>query len=303
MKKYLLTRDVGLWSDVVLLACVLTYVLIVIGQTSGVIILGLTGIKHFLKLIVGSDGVAVFMCDYLAFIGIWIIWLLAVLIPKFNRPIFSTLTYRKSGNSLGGAAIGLLLGFLTNGFCILMAALMGDIVLSFNSFQPGVFLLFFLAVTIQSGAEEVLTRSYLYQKLRRGYKQPWIAIIGNGILFSVIHLFNPGINIMAIVNIVLVAIVFSLLVYYYDCLWAAIMMHAGWNFTQNILFGLPNSGIVSEYSVFKLDAASASNGIFYNVNFGVEGCLGANIVLGVLAIALILLNRGKGERRDIWSQA
>ena len=29
-------------------------------------------------------------------------------------------------------------------------------------------------------------------------------------------------------------------------------VHTAWNFTQNILFGLPNSGINVPYSVFKL---------------------------------------------------
>ncbi len=32
-------------------------------------------------------------------------------------------------------------------------------------------------------------------------------------------------------------------------------VHMAWNYTQNIIFGLPNSGIVSGFSLFKLDAA------------------------------------------------
>ena len=78
------------------------------------------------------------------------------------------------------------------------------------------------------------------------------------------------------------------------------MMHTGWNFTQSILFGLPNSGVVSAYSVFRLDAASARDGFFYTVNFGVEGSLGSVIILGAVAALILYLNRGKGEKADFW---
>jgi len=51
------------------------------------------------------------------------------------------------------------------------------------------------------------------------------------------------------------------------------------------------------------DAASAENGPFYNVNFGVEGSLGAVVILIALGVVLILKNRGKTEHTDVWVQA
>ena len=96
----------------------------------------------------------------------------------------------------------------------------------------------------------------------------------------------------------------SLLVYYWDSLWAAIWTHTAWNFSQSIVFGLPNSGIVSKYSVFKLEAASARDGIFYNTSFGVEGSLGANVLIGII-IAVILtyaFATKRGEKMDYWEE-
>ena len=90
--------------------------------------------------------------------------------------------------------------------------------------------------------------------------------------------------------------------HYYDNLWGAMAFHAAWNYTQNIIFGLPNSGIVSEYSIFTLEAASARNGLFYNVNFGVEGSIGATAMLFILAAVIIYINRNKHERNDIWAE-
>ena len=114
------------------------------------------------------------------------------------------------------------------------------------------------------------------------------------------HLLNDGITVVSVLSIIVVGIVFSLLVYYYDSVWAAFMMHTAWNFTQSIVFGLPNSGLVSEYSLFKLEAASAKNGLFYNVGFGVEGSVGATVLLAIVIAVIVVINRGKPEKNDVW---
>ena len=93
-----------------------------------------------------------------------------------------------------------------------------------------------------------------------------------------------------------------MLVYYYDALWMAMAFHATWNFTQNIIFGLPNSGIVSAYSIFNLEAASARDGLFYSVNFGVEGSIGACLVLALTGIVIYLVSRKRGEENDLWAE-
>ncbi len=219
---------------------------------------------------------------------------------KANRPILKQLAPNKNGNNLLGIVLGFLLGFGLNGFCIFMSVLTGKIHLYFNEFNPVLFFVFLFFVAVQSGAEEIVTRVYFYQKLRRRYKSPLVAIIGNALLFTCLHLFNDGITVVSVLEIFASGIAFSLLVYYYDSVWSAIMFHTAWNFTQNILFGLPNSGLVSEYSLFKLDAASAQNGVFYNVGFGVEGSVGSVITLILFITVVIIINRGKPEKNNVW---
>ena len=148
-----------------------------------------------------------------------------------------------------------------------------------------------MAICIQSGAEEIICRSYIYQKLRRRYKTPWVAIIFNSAFFALMHVFNPGITFVSVLQIIIVGMIFALFVYDFDCLWAAIAMHTTWNFTQSI---------VSAYSLFKLDAASARNGFFYNVNFGVEGSIGSVVVLAIPLVILIVIAVKKGEKTDLW---
>ncbi|MDO5139115.1 MAG: type II CAAX endopeptidase family protein [Oscillospiraceae bacterium] len=265
-------------------------------------------VGFFEALLGGDHDAARFITDYFTFIGIWIVFFLVVIIVKGNRPMLQAVkywnprTHKGAGNNFRGLLIGLALGFGCNGFCILMSVLLGDIYLEYSGFELIPFIVFFLCVFIQSAAEELSDRWYLYQKLRRRYKSPWIAIVINSVVFAVMHLFNPGISVLAVMQIFVVGAIFSLLVYYYNGLWIAAAFHAGWNFTQSIFFGLPNSGIVSVYSVFRLDAASATNGPFYNVNFGVEGSPGAVVVLIAVGVVIILINRGKAEHTDIWAQ-
>lgn len=302
MKRRLITRSTGKWSDFIPLALVLAYIMVVVGQLIGSGVLALTGATDKLTAIVGDEDTAKFLLMYFDFFGIWIAFFLATGIFKNNRPMLKSLAFRRDGVNLRGAVIGLLLGFAANGFCVIMSWILGDIVLSFNGFNPALFFAFLFVVMIQSGAEEIVDRCYLYQKLRRGYKNPWIAIIGNAVAFACLHLLNPGVTAVGIAQIVVVGILFSLFVYYFDSLWAAIMMHTGWNFCQSIFFGLPNSGIVSAYSVFRLDAASARNGIFYNVNFGVEGSVGAIVVLVLIGVIMVILGIKRGKTEDLWKE-
>ncbi|MBQ9911616.1 MAG: CPBP family intramembrane metalloprotease, partial [Firmicutes bacterium] len=197
---------------------------------------------------------------------------------------------------------GLLLGFGSNALCILLAALHRDIFLSYNRFSPLPFFAFLLVVMIQSGAEELTDRAYLYQKLRRRYRSPLVALLANSLVFAALHLSNPGVTLLSVLNIFLFGVLASLFIYQYDGLWGAILMHTGWNFSQSIFFGLPNSGIVSEYSLFRLEAASARDSFFYSVGFGVEGSPLCTVFEIAMIAVMILIHKGRGEAKDIWAE-
>lgn len=298
-----ITRPSKKWTDQFIIAAILSVVLLIVGSSISDAVYKVTNAPSLFEKWLGSDNLAAFFSEYFMFFGIWIITFLFIVIPKNNRPMLKAWGYNREGNNIKGILAGALLGFGCNGFCVLMSVLMGDIKLSFYGFNPGMLLIFLLAVMIQSGAEEITDRLYLYQKLRRRYKSPLFAIIVNPAIFMILHVFNDGFTALAGMQIVLVGIIFSVIVYYYDSLWAAIWFHTLWNFTQNIIFGLPNSGNVSDYSIFKLEAASARSGLFYDVAFGVEGSIGSTLILAVVLAVIIFINRGKGEKRDYWSDA
>ena len=233
---------------------------------------------------------------YFTFTGIWIITLLYLALTKKNRPILKALGTKMKGNNVKLLLLGLLIGFGTNAICILAAWLHGDIYLYYDSFPVIRLLALFIVVFIQSSAEELLCRGVLYQRLRKGYKHPAVAILGNAVLFSALHLGNPGVTPLALINIMITGIMFSLMTYYFDSIWCAMAAHAAWNFNQNIIFGLPNSGAVSPVSVLKLDATTAVDSFAYNVGLGVEGTIFACVVLVVGSIIIWLIGQKKGMK-------
>lgn len=197
-----------------------------------------------------------------------------------------------AGNNGKEFLLGLLIGFIMNGVCILAAWLHGDLDFSMGRFYPVYLIVTFLCVMVQSGAEELLTRGYMLGALRERYPL-WVAVLANSLLFGALHLTNPGITVISFLDIVLTGVAFSLVVVWRDSLWMAVALHTMWNFTQSILFGLPNSGIVSQGSLLHLEAAKGS--LFYDPVFGVEGTWLAILVQVALGLWVWLSWRKKRQ--------
>ncbi len=245
------------------------------------------------KLFPNMGGGCAFLLEYLSFIGIDI--LVLVYCALFEKDIFRSFLHPKQGGSPGNTgksfALGLLIGFGMNALCILLAWLHGDVHFYVGRFQLLYMLCAFVCVCIQSGAEELVTRGYMMGALRERYSV-LLAIAVNALFFGALHLTNPGITALSFLNIVAVAVALSLVMYYFGSIWMCIAVHTAWNFTQNFLFGLPNSGKVSESSFLHLEAAKDS--LFYDVAFGIEGTLSSVIVIVVFGAAVVYFGRKKG---------
>ena len=277
---------------------IIGYLLIVLGQLLGGVLVGI--LAGLLPGVFSTDA-GITSQLYLGFLGIWILTLLVfALIPR-NRPMLKALGTKTKGNTPKMFAVGLGIGLGMNLLCALIAMINGDIALTFHAFRPVSFLLVFIAVLIQSAAEELVCRVFIYQRLVRRYGKPLMAAVVNAAFFAMIHLSNPGVTGMAIANIFIYGLLFSAMVVYMDSPWAAMAAHAGWNFCQNILLGLPNSGMVLPYSVFKLDAAAASDSFAYSVSFGLEGTITACVLLtAVTGVIVWWGTRNKVVPTNIW---
>lgn len=230
---------------------------------------------------------------YLDFISIWVGVILTIYIFKKNHFIKSAITGKTSGNNLSNLAIGLLAGFLLNGFCALAAMLHGDFNLQFRLLEPLPVLGLLAAVFVQSSAEEVLCRGFIYQRLLKSSNSPFIAITLNSLFFAMLHLFNDGMSILAFYDLLISGVFFSMLLYYFDSLWMAMGAHTGWNFTQSILLGLPNSGQSFPYSVFGLGDGGVRGSFAYDTGFGLEGTVLSSALMTICCIVLYIWKRKK----------
>lgn len=242
--------------------------------------------------------------QYFAFISIWlsvVAW--CVIFPK-NRYILGKLKYARPerqtrrwlyGNTGRTLLIGLLIGFLTNGLCAAVAMLNGDIQIAFLQFDPLAAIVMFLAVFIQSSAEEVLCRGFMLERLREDFDHPWYAVIVVALFFGAIHLGNAGIGVMAFIDLVLFGILSGMMVICFDSLWMAMAYHAAWNYMQAIVLGLPNSGNVAVYSFYTLDMGTARNSFAYDTAFGIEGTVLSILLMALTCVGIWWLRRRRSE--------
>lgn len=273
-------------TDTFLITAILTFVLLVVGQIVGFVL-------GFLLPLPDHDPVVETGLMYYVDVGVWLVFVAYMVSTQKNRPILRWLGSGAEGNRPSMFALGLLIGFVLNGFCALVALLHGDIRLRFDGVELLPTVILFVGVLIQSSAEELACRVFMYQRLRGAYARPIVALVGNPALFAVLHLMNRGVTALSVLNIFLVGLLFSMCVYYFNSFWMVAAIHTSWNFTQSILLGLPNSGSVVPFSIFKLEGAADS--LAYNVGFGIEGTALACAVLVAACVCAYVVGQRVGR--------
>ena len=144
---------------------------------------------------------------------------------------------------------------------------------------------------IQGGTEEILTRGWLMNVLGARYGINFGLFISS-VFFGALHLLNPNVNYVAILNIILVGYLFGLYVIKTNDLWGACGIHSAWNFAQGNLFGFEVSGLnVNVGSLF--DFNLTGNSLISGGSFGPEAGLCSTLIL-ILGIIIIFLLDKKG---------
>lgn len=271
-------RKFSLLDNVVVIVLVAN-VLLGLGQFLGLMVMRepLNALVEMLFPGASTAGAGKTIIGYSPFWFIWLIVLPFLAITPRNRPILKCLTPKVKGNTMKLFAVGLGIGLGMNLLCAVIAMLHGDIQISFVSFQPIGFLLVFVSVLIQSGAEELIYRIWIHHRLMHRYGSPVFAVLVTAGVFALAHGANPGAGIIPVLSLFALGLLCSALVIYLDSPWAAIAVHTGWNFCQNILLGLPNSGAIASFTVFRLETAADS--FAYSTGFGLEGAITAAVIL------------------------
>jgi hypothetical protein len=143
--------------------------------------------------------------------------------------------------------------------------------------------LFTLALLFCGAAgEEIAFRGFPLQFLMRGYGS-WIGIIGVGILFGLLHGFNPGSTRMSMANTAGFGILFGFAVLRSHDLWLPIGFHFGWNAALPFL-GVDLSGFTIQVVGYRL--VWTAGDLWSGGTYGPEASLLASGVLLVLFLAV-----------------
>jgi len=132
----------------------------------------------------------------------------------------------------------------------------------------------FVIIIFAAAAEEVLFRGYFLNVLTSVYGKN-IAILISALIFSVFHLLNPDVSLLAFLNIFIAGILLGLLYVRKMNLWLPIVFHAVWNFLQSILgYSVSGSGMPS---IFTLEYSQTN--LINGGEFGFEGSVVCTVLL------------------------
>lgn len=134
--------------------------------------------------------------------------------------------------------------------------------------------------------EEIITRGVLFRVSEEGLGSGW-AMLVSAVFFGAAHIANPGATAWSSIAIMLEAGVLLALVYVVTrSLWACIGLHAAWNVTEGLIYGVPVSGTApGGWLVSTLTGPDWLSG----GAFGAEASVVAVAVCSVASAALLVI--------------
>ena len=211
-------------------------------------------------------------------------------VKVIEKRSLSSIGFNKN-NWLKKYSLGFLIGLAMMSIIVLILLPFGYITIEKNPIQPvGVsaiasVLVILFGWIIQGATEEIVTRGWLLNVLSTKYNIG-VGLLISSTLFGLMHLTNPNVNYIAVINIILVGLFYGLYVIKTNDLWAVCGMHSAWNFAQGNLFGFKVSGLdVSVGSLIDLNLVGSdfvTGGIF-----GPEAGITATFIL-LASIGILL---------------
>ncbi len=224
------------------------------------------------------------------FIGMWLRF--------FEKRPFWTLGYELK-NAAMQYARGFLIGMLMFGGAVGLLAASGNT--AFEKGDPtqqglaalGGVVIVLIGWVVQGGAEEVVFRGWMLPTLGARYR-PWVGLLVSSLLFALLHGRNPGLSVLALVNLVLFGVFAGLYAMREGSIWGISALHSVWNWVQGNFFG------------FEVSGTNASGGTLINLmetgqdwltggTFGPEGGLAVTIVLVIGIVTTIFWRKEETE--------
>lgn len=159
-------------------------------------------------------------------------------------------------------------------------------------------LLFLIGFMVQGASEEVVVRGWMMPVLSRHYKVS-TAIIISSVFFGLLHILNPNVNLLSIVNLILYGIFAALYSLNDEGLWGIFAQHSIWNWFMGNVLGLPVSGIIMGKASIIETKLTGPTWITGGA-FGPEGGIIVTLILSASILILIrqLIKKGILSRQS-----
>ena len=250
--------------------------------------MGLYGIlaQGFLSLVLGVEARHPGMVGYILLEGGMLLAVLtaAVIMLRLERRPFSDL-----GLSVKGHAKGLWYGFLMAVLLYLvgfgLSLVMGEVEVSGFQFRPldllGALLFFGLVALF----EEILMRGYILGHLLHTRLNKFLSLFISAALFAFLHIFNPEIAFLPMINLVLAGMLLGASYLYTRNLCFPLSLHFFWNWIQGPVLGYQVSGnnFITSVLTLRMPEENVLNG----GAFGFEGSLICTVLMIVCTILIV----------------
>lgn len=134
-------------------------------------------------------------------------------------------------------------------------------------------------LALYAAGEEIVFRGIVFQSLYERFGGP-VAILVTSLPFAIAHFANPGVSVVAVLNLILVGILFALMYIHTRSLWLPWAFHLSWNAAQMYLLGSPVSGLYFGQPLLEL--VPVDSGIYrlwIGGAFGIESGLATTVLL------------------------
>lgn len=184
--------------------------------------------------------------------------------------------------------IGLLLGFLGCSIIFIILLMTKNVQIDKVNLHLNGMIVWWFAVFMMVGfAEELFNRGLLMSILRKTNNK-YVIMGVPSVIFGWIHLMNPHVTFISLINIIFIGFVFSYMYYKSGNLWMCIGYHISWNIFQSVIYGMPVSGMnVNNIITTHYPSNNLLNGGF----FGIEGGILTTIMSILLLIFVIVYYR------------
>lgn len=176
--------------------------------------------------------------------------------------------------------VGLLLGAgsIAFIFVVLLATKQVDVIGTTPKITTFTFV--YLIIFILVGFfEEIFFRGYVMRSMQKNNNPQVLIYVVSALLFSLVHLSNPNVAVLGLVNIFFVGLLFAYMFDKTNSLWLPIGYHITWNYFQGTVFGFPVSGLPPN-GLYEMDVTRGQN-ILTGGTFGLEGGLMATIAIAI----------------------